>query len=106
MTDKDLNPGQKELSEKMIRENLAGWLENPYWAAYYNGAPSDRCREFIALEFRYSEYEDEETGEAMDAAEDGLDTEDLRYLMEHCGNNPRKGILARKIAEKETAGGA
>ena len=38
-----------------VRANLAEWLENPSWAEYYGGAPSERCREFIALEFYYSE---------------------------------------------------
>ena len=70
-------------------------------AAYYWDAPSDLCREFIALEFYYSEYEEEETGEEMDRLEERLGVDELRYLMNHCGNNPRKGALARKIAEKE-----
>ena len=88
-----------------VRENLEDWLKNPFWAEYYNGAPSDRCREFIALEFYCSEYEDEEAAEAMDAMEKTMEIGDLRHLFRYCGNNPRKGILARKIAEKEKEGG-
>ena len=84
-----------------VRENLAEWLKNPSWAEYYGGALSERCREFIALEFYYSEYEEEEAAEAMDGIEDGMDAEELRYLFSRCGNNPRKGVLARKIAERE-----
>ena len=84
-----------------VRENLAEWLKNPSWAEYCGGAPSERCREFIALEFYYSEYEEEEAAEAMDGIEDGMDAEELRYLFSRCGNNPRKGVLARKIAERE-----
>ena len=84
-----------------VRENLAEWLGNPSWAEYYGGAPSERCREFIALEFYYSEYEEEEAAEAMDGIEDGMDAEELRYLFSRCGNNPRKGVLARKNAERE-----
>ena len=84
-----------------VRENLAEWLGNPSWAEYYGGAPSERCREFIALEIYYSEYEEEEAAEAMDGIEDGMDAEELRYLFSRCGNNPRKGVLARKIAERE-----
>ncbi len=37
----------------------------------------------------------------MDGIEDGMDAEELRYLFSRCGNNPRKGVLARKIAERE-----
>ena len=84
-----------------IRQNLQEWLKNPSWAEYYNNAPSARCREFIALEFWYSEYEDEEAGEIMDEIEGQMNAEELRHLMNYCGNNPRKGILARKIAEME-----
>ena len=87
-----------------IRENLEEWLKNPYWAEYYRSAPSDRCREFIALEFYNSEYEDDEAGEIMDEIEEQMNAEELRHLMNYCGNNPRKGILAGKIAEKEGSG--
>ena len=38
-----------------IQRNLQEWLRNPFWAEYYRSAPSARCREFIALEFWYSE---------------------------------------------------
>ncbi len=86
-----------------VKTVLDEYLENPYWAEYYRSAPSDRCREFIALEFYFSEYEDEEAGETMDGIEEQMDAEELRYLMKYCGNNPRKGMLARKIAEKEKA---
>lgn len=81
-----------------VKSILDDTLENPYWAEYYNGAPSDKCKEYIALEFYYSEYEDDETAEAMDAIEEQLGADDLRWLMKFCGNNPRKGILAKKIA--------
>ena len=84
-----------------VREILEDTLRNPSWAEYYNGAPSDRCREFISLEFYYSEYEDDETGEAMDEIEETLDIDDLRHLFKYCGHNPRKGVLALKIEEKE-----
>ena len=83
------------------KRNLEEWLKNPYWAEYYRSAPSARCREFIAMEFWYSETEDDEAGKAMDAIEEQLNAEELRHLMNYCGNNPRKGILARKIAEME-----
>lgn len=89
--------------ERAIKNVLDGYLENPYWAEYYHSAPSDRCREFIALEFYCSEVEDDEAGEAMDLIEEQMNAEELRHLMKHCGNNPRKGILARRIAEQEKA---
>ena len=87
-----------------VRKNLEEWLKNPSWAEYYGSAPSDRCREFIALEYYYSEYEDDEAAEAMDTIEETLDLDDLRHLYRYCPPNPRKGVLARRIAEMEKAG--
>lgn len=84
-----------------IQENLKEWLENPSWAEYYNAAPSDRCREFIALEFYYSETENDEVLQTMDAIEDEMNAAELRHLMKWCGNNPRKSVLARKIEKIE-----
>ena len=80
---------------------LDEWLRNPYWREYYETAPSDLCREYIALEFWHSEYEDEEIALVMDEIEAELDVTDLRHLMRYAGNDPRKGILARKIRERE-----
>ena len=80
---------------------LNEWLENPSWKEYYETAPSIECQTLIALEFWYSETEDDEAGKAMDAIEEQMNAEELRHLMACCGNNPRKGILARKIAELE-----
>ena len=93
------------INQNDVQENLKAWLENPFWAEYYNGAPSDRCREFIALEFYCSEYGEDEAGGTMDAVEETLDVGDLRYLFRCCGNNPRRGILARRIAEREMSPG-
>ena len=93
--------GMKLAQNKVQPEVLNEWLKNPYWAAYYRNAPSARCRKFIALEFWYSENEDEEAGEAMDRMEEEMTVDDLRYLIKFCGNNPRRGVLERKIREKE-----
>lgn len=85
-----------------IREVLQEWLENPAWKSYYEDAPSDRCRDFIALEFFYSDTEDEETAREMDAVEAELAAEDLRHLVLYAGNNPRKAALLRRIAALES----
>ena len=47
----------------MMKEEYKGilneWLENPSWREYFEKAPSEKCREVIALEFVYSELEEE-----------------------------------------------
>ena len=77
------------------------WLENPYWKKYYEEAPSDQCREYIALEFRYSDTEDETLAEEMDALLETLGAEDLRHLAAYAGNNPEKMVLLRRAEELE-----
>ena len=84
-----------------VREILEETMENPFWAAYYNDAPSDRCKEYIALEFYYSEYEDDETARALDQMENDLAIEDWKHLLKYSGNNPGRGKIAKRITELE-----
>ena len=84
-----------------VQKNILDWLENPSWAEYYRSAPTDRCKQFIALEFYYSEYEEEETAEDMDAMEDEMNPDELRYLMAWAGNTPRRSQLAEKIEKRK-----
>ena len=44
---------------KDVNTILQEWLNNPSWKEYYDEAPSDRCKSFIALEFYYSDTEDD-----------------------------------------------
>ena len=78
---------------------LNEWLENPYWREYYEKAPSGKCREVIALEFLYSELEEDEVLEQLDEAEKELSLEDWRYLYRYCGNNPEKKRIHDRIVE-------
>ena len=80
----------------------AGWLENPFWREYYENAPSEKCRELIALEFRYSDDDGdlEELLREMESVEEELGLEDWKHLYRYCGNNPRKKN------DPGTAGGA
>lgn len=86
-----------KVSKDTLHENLEEWLENPYWREYYETAPSDQCREVIALEFLYSEEETDEIAAAMDEKEKRLTIRDWKYLYKYCGNNPRKVFIRKKI---------
>lgn len=81
-----------------VEKNLEEWLENPRWRKYWEEAPSEKCREQIALEFHYSEYELDETAAMLDRIEEELSLEDWRYLLKECGNNPRRKIIQSRIA--------
>ena len=94
--------GAHIMNEEELRNNLEEWLENPYWAEYYRKAPSERCRQFIALEFHYSEYEDGFSAGEMDRIEAEMDAGDLRHLLNFCGNSPRRKELLDRITRRGT----
>ena len=77
---------------------LNEWLKNPYWREYYEKAPSEQCREVIALEFVYSELEEEEILEEVDAAEKELALEDWQYLYRYA-HGPEKKRIHDRIVE-------
>ena len=79
-------------------EILNEWLENPSWREYYEKAPSEKCREVIALEFVYSELETEEILEELEAAEKELALEDWQYLYRYA-HGPEKKRIHDRIVE-------
>lgn len=79
-----------------VKENLEEWLKNPSWKMYYDAAPSEMCRTYIALDFYASETEDEEAFKAMDALLGKLSEDDLRYLMENA-EGPERAVFARAL---------
>ena len=81
--------------------DISEWLENPHWKKYYEEAPSDTCRQYIALDFRYSATEDEEVAKEMDALLEKLRAEDLRHLAAYAGNNPQKAAFLKRAEELE-----
>ena len=85
------------VDENKVQESVAEFLENPYWAKYYNEAPSDVCKRYIALEFYFSDSEDEEAADEMDSLENELNLADWQHLLKYCGNNPRRVVIAEKI---------
>ena len=84
-------------------EGLQSWLDNPYWAGYYNDAPSGACKAVVALEFYYSDTEDDEVVDLMKLSEEKLSLEDLEHLAKYAGNTPRKGQLMKRIEELKSA---
>ena len=86
---------------KGMEKTVRAWMKNPFWREYYEQAPSGKCRELIALEFRYSDGDGdpEELLREMGHAEAELGLEDWKHLFRYCGNNPRKKIIHDRIAE-------
>ena len=86
------------MDQKEVEQGLQEWLKNPYWAEYYNKAPSERCKAYIAMDFRYSDTEDEEVAAELDRIGDSLSLEDWNYIYQHTAG-PGKAAIAKRIAE-------
>lgn len=84
-----------------VKAILEDTLENPYWAGYYNEAPSEKCKEYISLQFYYSEYEDDETAEEMDSLEAEMTPEDLKHLLKYAGNTPEREKILKRLETLE-----
>lgn len=84
------------------RDNLPGWLANPYWAKYYNEAPSLICKDYIALQFLYSDTGDDNVAHEMDLLEPLLRLNDWKHLLSFSSCKPERGKIMQKI--KELAG--
>ncbi len=76
------------MDKAALKESVDSFLENPYWKKYHDEAPSDACRKYVELDFYYSDTEDDEAAEAMDALEPSLSAEDWAYLAKYAGNIP------------------
>jgi hypothetical protein len=71
-----------------FRESVDSFLENPHWRTYHDEAPSEACRKYVELDFYYSDTEDEEAAETMDALEPSLTAADWEHLKRYAGNTP------------------
>ena len=83
----------------MGEKALETFLANEKWKEYYEKAPSDACRKAIEGEFVRSLNRMYSMAYDRDRLEAALRLEDWQWLYKWCGNNPRKGKIARKIAE-------
>ena len=97
LTGRDETMAEKKgaIDQTLLKE----WLENPYWQEYYEQAPSEKCRELIALEFMYSEFGTDEIIHEMEEVEKELCLVDWQHLYRYCGNNPRKKMIRDRIRE-------
>ena len=83
-----------------MQEAVAEFTKNPYWQKYYEQAPSEGCKQHIALTFCYSLYgEPANIKERKAELEKNFTVTDWKYLYDHEGNNPFKAKCKRKINE-------
>ena len=88
------------MKEKELQKAIESFLENPFWATYYDAAPSG-AKEVIALEFYMSSREtaqdDAEVLSVLDEVRANLDAEDLGYLAAHSPNPYERAFYRRQL---------
>ena len=94
-------------TKKMIDDAIEHFSKNSYWKEEYETAPSDTCRERIAIDYCYSlygnGYDDDSERDRLEAQ---LSLADWKHLLKYSGNNPWRGKCRQKIRELEEAGQA
>ena len=93
------------MEESRLFEVVERFLQNPFWAEYYDCAPSG-AKEVIALEFYLSgaaEHHDSEAHAVLKEVKANLDAEDIAYLAEHSPNHYERAYY-RKARSKAKEG--
>lgn len=78
-------------TDQMIQDALAAFLCNPFWKKVYDQAPSEKCKERLALMFCRSTYAPpnaEKFYAYRDRLDETLNIEDWKYLQKYGGHNP------------------
>lgn len=89
------------IEESKRKDAIDGFLKNPYWKRYYDNAPTDECREYIACTFSFSKHGDPDDLSRKKSIEPKLKASDWRYLYENEGNPQMKSILEEKMKKAE-----
>ena len=96
------------MDRNKINAAVEFFTNNEYYRKKYDEAPSDTCRERIALEFYFSTFwdeahDDENFFRMNNEVESRLDLTDWKYLLKYQGNNPGIIKIKQKIRELEQA---
>ena len=88
------------MEEKKLQEAIEGFLENPFWAGYYDAAPSG-AKEIIALEFYMSlserAHNDPEAQSVLAECREVLEKEDIAYLAQNSPNPYERSFYRNRL---------
>lgn len=88
------------IDENKVQESVEVFTENDYWREYYETAPSEKCKRYIALVFYWSNdtsasgYEEE-----RDTLLREMTLEDWEHLYKYADNNLWRTQCKNRIAE-------
>lgn len=96
------------INEEKVSEAVELFLQNPYWRAYYETAPSEYSKRRAMFMFYWSiETDESRIEEAMAEAkeiEKNYGLEDCRHELKHSGNNPGRAHWIKRIEELSERG--
>ena len=88
------------MDEKELQEAIESFLENPFWADYYDVAPSG-AKEIIALGFYMSSSErahnDPEAQTVLEECRKALEREDVAYLAQNSPNPYERAFYRKRL---------
>ncbi len=92
--------GRMPLKKNHVRTRVLNeWKNNPLWREYFDTAPSENCREIIALELLYTVYGSQEIADELDDMADRLTLEDWRHMEKYCKHEAPMRFIRKKIRE-------
>lgn len=100
------------MNKKAMEKALAAFMKNPFWREYLETAPSEQCKEYIKLEFYYSDLtiagsdERDEVAKAMQQYESQFSVLDWKHLQKYAGNNPFWIKCKQKVEELSSVRGS
>lgn len=89
-------------NQEAIRNSLDFYRANPYWNGIYESAPSSLCARYIALDYHYSDTEDEDLLPVFRQFENEMTVGDLRYMLRNA-RGPEKARYMKLLQEKENS---
>ena len=94
------------MNVSLLHEAVRDACENPYWKEYYEEAPTDNCKLYIAFEFLLSEaalndwhIDEDEIREKKKQLEGSFRYPDWMHLHKYSGHNPLRSYYRRKMEE-------
>ena len=67
-----------------MEKGFEQFMKNPYWRAYYENAPSETAKQYIAAGFEKGDHHEE-----MKRLMSLMNLEDVKYMYEHSSNMGR-----------------
>lgn len=87
------------INAKDVQEAVKLFRRNPYWREYYDGAPTERLKEWVGYQFLLSQDPEcqDEVVAAMKWLEEEFTVEEWEYVYKYTGNNPYRLRVQKRI---------